>query len=169
MLSMTRKFGLFACMAHQTWSHANERLRGALQNVGVEVTFRLGREDAERSAGILGHIEPLAVKHLVEDEAAVGRSHPIYYPLSEQREAWVKSIQDLRPRQALVKRAGGKLALIRTLAMPDPRVDPGKLKAVEEYYLSTYFRPRAELEALLARWRRRPAAKVTRTRRVGDR
>src|SRR5512143_2301971 len=33
MLSETRKYGLFCVMAHQDWSQASERLRGALQNV----------------------------------------------------------------------------------------------------------------------------------------
>jgi DNA segregation ATPase FtsK/SpoIIIE-like protein len=40
MLSQTRKFGLYLVMAHQTWSQASSRLKGALQNVGLEVVFR---------------------------------------------------------------------------------------------------------------------------------
>jgi Helicase HerA, central domain len=43
MLSETRKYGLFCVMAHQNWSQADERLRGALQNAGFEFIFKAGR------------------------------------------------------------------------------------------------------------------------------
>ena len=69
MLSETRKYGLFSVMAHQNWSQASERLRGALQNVGIEVILKAGRMDAEYSARILGGVDPMTVKHVVQDEA----------------------------------------------------------------------------------------------------
>ncbi len=56
MLSLTRKVGLFAVLAHQTWSQASRRMRGALQNVGLEVAFRLGRQDAEYAAADFGSV-----------------------------------------------------------------------------------------------------------------
>jgi hypothetical protein len=71
MLSLTRKYDLFLVMAHQTWSQASGRLRGALQHVGVETTFRLGREDAQRSAPMLGQVDPLSIKHEVVDSGAL--------------------------------------------------------------------------------------------------
>jgi TraM recognition site of TraD and TraG len=58
MLSETRKYGLFCVMAHQNWTQANERLKGALQNVGIEMILKSGRMDAEYSARILGSVDP---------------------------------------------------------------------------------------------------------------
>jgi len=63
ILSETRKFNLFAVLAHQTWGQLDSRLISGLQNVGVEVTFKLGYQDAHQSAGIIGEVDPLAVKH----------------------------------------------------------------------------------------------------------
>src|SRR4051812_35064790 len=54
MLSETRKYGLFCVMAHQNWSQADDHLRGALQNVGLEFIFKSERPDAEYSARLLG-------------------------------------------------------------------------------------------------------------------
>src|SRR3954465_1267514 len=70
MLSETRKYHLFCVMAHQNWSQADERLRGALQNTGLEFIFKAGRMDAEYSARLLGKVDPFAVKHEVENEQA---------------------------------------------------------------------------------------------------
>src|SRR3982751_273707 len=42
MLSETRKYGLFCVMAHQNWTQARERLKGALQNVGIELILKSG-------------------------------------------------------------------------------------------------------------------------------
>jgi hypothetical protein len=47
MLAQCRKYGLYLTLAHQTWSQASQRLRGSLQNAGVEIAFKLGRADAE--------------------------------------------------------------------------------------------------------------------------
>src|SRR3954449_541708 len=84
MLSETRKYGLFCVMAHQNWSQADERLRGALQNTGIEFIFKSGRIDAEYSARLLGKVDPFAIKHEVADEKAGERTHPTFLPLMEQ-------------------------------------------------------------------------------------
>ena len=120
MLSLTRKVGLFAILAHQTWSQASTRMRGALQNVGMEVAFRLGRTDAEHAATILGRINLEAIKHRVTDPDAAERGHPLFEPVQEQWERWIQAIQDLAPRQAFVRHASGKVIKIRTLPTPDP-------------------------------------------------
>src|ERR671921_2990505 len=75
MLSETRKYQLFCVMAHQNWTQASERLKGALQNVGLEMILKSGRMDAEYSARILGSVDPMTVKHVVTDESAEERSH----------------------------------------------------------------------------------------------
>ncbi len=146
ILSLCRKWGLYLVMAHQTWSQASERLRGALQNCGVEVVFKLGRSDAEHSARVLGRVNPMAIKHEVTNPWQVEKTHPVFYSLLEQWEGWVQAIQDLRPREAFVRRPNGKVAKIKTLSMPDPRVDRGRLQDIEDHYLDTYFRPQSEIE-----------------------
>lgn len=153
MLSQTRKYGLHLVMAHQTWSQASERLRGALQNVGVEVTFKLGREDAVRSAPMLGRVDPLSVKHEVADEAAVERTHPVFYSLNEQWETQIQAIQDLQPRHAILRRPNGRVAAIEAMYVPDPKVDPGHLAEVEARYLDACFRPQEEVAAIISAYR----------------
>src|SRR4051795_7495432 len=95
MLSETRKYGLFCVMAHQNWTQASERLKGALQNVGIEMILKSGRMDAEYSARILGSVDPMQVKHLVEDDKAEERSHPSYLSLPEQWENRYKTFSGL--------------------------------------------------------------------------
>ena len=79
MLSQSRKFGLYLCAAHQFWGQANQHLQDALQNTGIEVVFNVGRTDAEYTAKQLSRIDPLQVKHEVEDEYAVEKTHPVFY------------------------------------------------------------------------------------------
>jgi hypothetical protein len=150
MLSHTRKYGLYVVLVHQTWSQASERLRGALENVGTEVVFRLGRRSAEYAARDLGRVTPEAVKHTVADHAAVDRTHPLFYSLPEQWERVVQQIQDLKPREALIKPPSARVTQVRTLAVPDPQVASATVAAVQARYLATYFRDEASIEAELA-------------------
>jgi hypothetical protein len=143
MLSQTRKFGLFLKMAHQTWSQTSQRLRGALQNVGVEVAFRLGREDAEYTARMMGMVDPLSVKHTVKDDTVEDRTHPVFYSLPEQWEAFTQQLQELKPRRFFCKIPGKRAKSGKSLDMDThPHVDPHELMAIEEEYLRRYFTPR---------------------------
>ncbi len=175
MLSLTRKYGLYLVMAHQTWSQASDRLRGALQNVGIEVAFRLGRTDAEHSATILGHVDPLTVKHTVEDEHAIDRTHPVFYSLPEQWESWVSALQELPPRYAYTaiyghrrhplfpwKHSSRRVLKLKTPAMPDPHLATDQLAEVEAEYLARYFRSQAEISQELPQVRQPPAIATTR-------
>jgi hypothetical protein len=145
MLSQTRKFGLFLVMAHQTWSQASARLRGALQNVGVEVLFRLGREDAEYSSRAVARFNPHQVKHVVEDTQAEERTHPVYYGLAEQFEGYTQHLQELKPRHFLLKLPGKAARWGKTLEIKTPSVDTAELAAVEQEYLKRYFTPQPVL------------------------
>lgn len=155
ILSRCRKEGLALVLAHQTWSQASERLKGALQNAGLEIAFRLGRRDAEASAGLFGHVDPLQVKHTVSDPVADARSHPLFYSLPEQWERWVQALTTLPPQQAFLRQPGGQVTSFRAQPLPDPVVDPRRLAAIEAAYLKTYFRPQAAIEAELATLRAR--------------
>ncbi len=141
MLSQTRKYGLFATLAHQNWTQATAKLQGALQNCGLEVTFKTGRDDAERSARIVGTVDPLDRKHEVANEQALERTHPVYYSLPEQWERWVQRLVGLERGQAYVKDPRDRVVKIASPWLPEPSVDRDRLAAVEEHYLRTCFRP----------------------------
>ena len=138
MLSQTRKFGMFVVLSHQTRDQIPERMWGALQNVEVDITFRTGREDAERQAKVVGSVDPHAVKHEVEEGQE--RSHPAFYSLPEQWEGWTQQVTGLKKRFAFVKHPSGQTVKIQSLPLPDPVVDPERLAAIEERYLATCFR-----------------------------
>jgi hypothetical protein len=141
MLSETRKYGLFCVMAHQNWSQASERLRGALQNVGVEMILKTGRFDAEYSAHILGSVDPMERKHVVEDDKAEERTHPVYLSLPEQWERHVQGIQRLKVGQAYVRLPDDSVHKVSTPTLPRVALDLERLYEVQETYLSRYFEP----------------------------
>ncbi|MGW8600794.1 type IV secretory system conjugative DNA transfer family protein [Streptomyces sp. NPDC055893] len=139
MLSETRKYKLFCVMAHQNWSQASDRLKGALQNVGLEAIFKAGRPDAEYSARLFGTVDTEAVKHVVSDEAAEKRTHPSYYPLPEQWEHQTQEIQQLDVGEAFIRLPDDRLQRVRTPLLPDLPTLSHRLDAVERYYLDHYF------------------------------
>lgn len=138
MLSQTRKFGMFVVLSHQTRDQIPERMWGALQNVEVDITFRTGREDAERQAKVVGSVDPDAIKHEVKEGQE--RSHPAFYSLPEQWEGWTQQVTGLKKRFAFVKHPSGQTVKIQSLPLPDPVVDPSRLAAIEGHYLDTCFR-----------------------------
>jgi hypothetical protein len=150
MLSETRKYGLFCVMAHQNWTQASERLKGALQNVGIEMILKSGRMDAEYSARVLGSVDPMEVKHLVEDEKAEERSHPTYMSLPEQWEKQVQAIQRLRIGEAFVRLADDSVHRVRTRTLPATAANKRELQLVRETYLNQYFDPLAAVAQPLA-------------------
>ena len=138
MLSQTRKFGMFVVLSHQTRDQIPERIWGALQNVEVDITFRTGREDAERQAKVVGSVDPDAIKHEVKEGQE--RSHPAFYSLPEQWEHWTQQVTGLKTRFAFVKHPSGQTVKIQSLPLPDPVVDPARLAQGEQHYLQTCFR-----------------------------
>src|SRR5512144_2028634 len=147
MLSETRKYGLFCAMAHQNWSQASERLRGALQNVGLKVILKAGRQDAEYSARLLAAVDPMSVKHTVADQAAEGRTHPTFFPLLEQWERHTQAIQTLKVGQAFIRLPDDSVHRVHTPTLPRITVAPQRLAAVRESYLHAHFRPMPRLDA----------------------
>ena len=151
MLSQTRKFGLFATLAHQNWTQTSETLRGALENVGLEVSFQIGRTDAERSAKIIGRVDPDRIKrqepvyfaHKGEPTVIDYRSHE--ETLTNQWERWVQHLTDLPRGVAYVKTGHGHAVKIQSPRLPDITVNTELLAAIEERYLTTYFRPTGKM------------------------
>src|SRR3954470_20764233 len=141
MLSETRKYHLFCVMAHQNWSQASERLKGALQNVGIEAILKAGRMDAEYSARVMGAVNPMEVKHLVDDEHAEERTHPNYFSLPEQWEYQVQQIQNLGIGEALIRLMDDSVHKLRTPTLPAVTITRHQLQTVRDQYLTHYFTP----------------------------
>lgn len=171
ILEECRKFGLGLVLANQSGGQLHERIKAALANVGTTIVFRLGRQDAEEMARIIGTVHPEAIKHAGSERA----SHPLYIPLPEQWEGWAAAIQHLRPRQVFVKRLPPKHPLLRrfharvsrlrTPDLPDPAVHADVLAAVEDRYLRENFEVAPVIEAELATLR--PPVAVPTTKRQG--
>jgi Helicase HerA, central domain/TraM recognition site of TraD and TraG len=139
MLSETRKYGLFCVMAHQNWSQADERLRGALQNAGFEFIFKTGRFDAEYSARLLGWVNPMRIKHRIRNEEGGQRTHPTYAPMQEQWERLVQQMQYLKTGYCFVRLPNDVVHKVRIQRLPQLRVAARELTAVKEEYLRRYF------------------------------
>ncbi len=153
ILSQARKYGLGLILAHQNWSQIPDALRGTLQNVGYEVAFKQGRDDAERSAKIVGEVNPLEVKHQVEDLHAQERTHPTFASIAEQWERWVQRMQRLGRGEAFVKSPSDRVTRIQTRHVRYPELLERRLAEVEAWYLRYCYRRRDEVEAELAELR----------------
>jgi type IV secretory system conjugative DNA transfer VirD4/TraG family protein len=143
MLSLTRKYGLFCVLAHQTFSQLSSRLAGAMQNT-LQIAFRVGREDSVWAAPRFGSFDPLQVKHVVADETAEPRTHPMFLSVQETYEGWAKALESLKPREAFV-RVKGKTVKIRTHTIKH-NVRWDKIEQLRQSYADALLTPRAEAE-----------------------
>lgn len=140
ILALCRKFGLSLALAHQTWDQPGAALQDALQNVGLTITFRLGRADAERAARMFGRVDPLVIKHPV-GKGSEGYVHPLFSPLAEQWEtSWVQTLQELPARSFMLRKADGTVSRLRTPELRPTNRMTAELREVEAQYLSRYFR-----------------------------
>ncbi len=108
MLSQVRKFGLHMILANQSIAQLNTRLQTALGNAQTIVTFRISRADAEALARVLGEVDTEAVKR--QNTSPI--QHPIYSPINEQWEDFIQFLTRQEVRQATVKTADDRLAVI---------------------------------------------------------
>ncbi|MGD8457015.1 MAG: type IV secretion system DNA-binding domain-containing protein [Anaerolineales bacterium] len=108
MLSQVRKFGLHMILANQSIAQLSPGLQTALGNAQTIVAFRISRADAEVLARVLGEVDVEAVKR--ENQTEV--QHPVFSPLFEQWEAFIQHLTRQHVRQATVKTADDRLAVI---------------------------------------------------------
>ena len=147
MLSLCRKYALFVSIAHQSLSQFSSRMTSALQNA-ISIGFRTGREDAEWAARRFGRFDESEVKHLVDDPNAVERTHPIFSPLPEQHEKWVRAIEELGRGEAYV-RSGHTTTKMRTRILPRVRASRDQIEAIAKHYAMTLMTPAEEVRALV--------------------
>jgi hypothetical protein len=146
ILSLTRKYGLYLVMAHQTWSQASHRMRGALQNAGYEAIFKTGPEDAGYSAPYVTTFDPIQIKHEIEDPEVAKRTHPTFSSSADQYLLSAQAIRDQKNREFFFRAPDDSVRQLRTVDFPDPRVDKEQLAEIERYYLNEYFLPKLQLE-----------------------
>jgi len=152
MLSQCRKYGLYAVLAHQNWTQANAALKGSLQNVGIDVAFQLGADDARYSAPIFGRIDPKTVRVNTEPGEAESAG------MAEQWYEWHVAFQDLLQARAFIRLPSNRrhwwqfwrsrrrrTVEMRTLPIASPSVDGKLLAEVEREYLRGYFRTQTDL------------------------
>jgi len=108
MLSQVRKFGLHMILANQSIAQLSPDLQTALGNAQTIIAFRVSRADAEALVRVIGQVDPQIIKH----ESQTSIQHPIYEPLSEQWEKLTQFLMKQQVRQATVKTADDRLAVI---------------------------------------------------------
>lgn len=139
ILSESRKFGLHLTLAHQTlgqMEHAH--LVSALGNVGIKVVFAIDRMDAEIMVKKLFAIDTERVKHLVTSAEQQDKSHPVYYSLQEEWEQSIQQIQNLPPRNCLVKVQRQKVVQMETIPLTPATVEERALEEVRKMLLENW-------------------------------
>ena len=116
ILSEARKYGLSLIMAHQTLAQISEELRSLiLGNAGIQVYFRLNRQDASLLAKEAFRYSGKEIKGGGHDLS------PVYWSYSEEWERKTEELQDLPPRFCYVKhKIQGGLISIQTADIAEP-------------------------------------------------
>lgn len=125
ILSEGRKFGLCACLSHQTSGQLNPKLRNLIRNVvGTQVFFSVGGGEADTLAGEIASDEPKAIVRNLLMNQKIG--------------------------ECIVVRRGKPYTRIRTKHCPDPTIGLDKIEALRLAALSHFGTPRARIETELA-------------------
>jgi hypothetical protein len=148
LLSEARKYGLQLVLAHQTLAQLSSSLKGViLANTGLQVTFRVSRQDAEVLA-------KEAFEYSGYDVKTMHNFRPQFWSLGEEWEHHMAALQTLTPRQAYVKhKLEGGLIPIKTVDIPYPWTELGMDELAYHDYLTQlpigqpYLRRRADLMA----------------------
>jgi hypothetical protein len=145
-LALTRKYGLFLTLAHQTWGQA-KGLQSALQNAAF-LTFRVGSDDLSYAANRIGQTNPYRVKYMTGGASRPLR--PVYMSAAEQREEWEYAIATLRPQEAFLRMRGRTVFFTTTrLLHPDLR-QRRALREVRAEYAKQLLTPHERIADLAA-------------------
>jgi len=142
-LAEARKRHLYLVLAHQQLNQLDERMRGALGNVGTLVCFGLDRSDAELQA------KRIFLPHgkNIKEQAKTDSQYPVYYPLYEDIEKYVQELdkRKLASRFAYVVSKQRKAALIKTIEVLDQGFDRRTLNSIKKASAKNYGRPYNEV------------------------
>lgn len=116
VLSEARKYGLSLVMAHQTLAQVSDELRSIiLGNTGIQVYFRVNRQDAQVLAKEAFQYSGYEVK-------MAGMHGTKYWSLGEEWEHYTAALQHLAPRMCYIKhQIQGGLIAVRTVDIESPR------------------------------------------------
>ena len=145
MLSQVRKFGLHMILANQSIAQLSPGLQTALGNAQTIITFRISRADAEVMARVLGEVDIQAVKR--ENQTEV--QHPVFSPLFEQWEEFIQHLTRQSVRQATVKTADDRLAVIWPEKVRDGNCTSERLEEVITACLKQHGQPFEDVSQLL--------------------
>jgi len=144
VLALTRKYGLFLTLAHQTWSQVDEQLQGALQNTTF-VAFRLGQEDVAWGARRVAPFDPYKIKYWTGG-TTTNQPRPVYFSRSELQAQWEFALARLRLREA-VSRVGSHTVLFRTASVSPAKPDVVRQVAeLREKYATELLTPRERIQ-----------------------
>jgi excisionase family DNA binding protein len=131
ILSEARKYGLSLIMAHQTLAQISTELRSLiLGNTGIQVYFRVNRQDAQLLA-------KEAFEYSGFEFKSSGSSGPRYWSLGEEWERHTEELQKLSPRACYVKhKIEGGLLSLHTAEIEPGRVMAGMDEEEFDYQLS---------------------------------
>src|SRR5205807_631716 len=115
----------------------SERLRAALENCGLSVTFGLGRDSAVDQSRQIATIDSL----LYRSDPFTGR--PRHVSTSEQFEELAQDLEHLSPQEAYVKVHTGPAIKVKTLLVRDPHPQTSELREVLATYRARYQRSRS--------------------------
>ena len=137
MLSQVRKFGLHLILANQSVTQLGASLQTALGNAQTMVTFRISRADAEALARVLENVDTEAVKR----DPTTASQHPIFYPMFEQWEQFIQHLTRQQVRQATVKTADDRVAVIWPEKLPESGCTAEQLEKIIMAILQRHGRP----------------------------
>lgn len=126
MLSQVRKFGLHMILANQSIAQLPTGLQAALGNAQTVISFRIQRADAEVLARVLGKVNTEAIKNESQTEI----QHPVYSPMGEQWENFIQLLTNLKVRQAVVKTADDREAVIWSEKVAPHHCSPNELERI---------------------------------------
>jgi hypothetical protein len=149
-LSELRKFEFYETMSHQTYSQASSGLRGALQNAEVRLVFRLGHDDANYLASLVGDVDPTKIKK--EEVHTTFTGLPEHQPmrgfleLTAQEKSWSKALENLPKRHAYLKILGKPGAVqFQNITLPSTKdVDQRLIDKVRREYRLRLMKPKGE-------------------------
>jgi hypothetical protein len=167
VLSEARKYGLSLIMAHQTLAQISQELRSLiLGNTGIQVYFRVNRQDAQLLAKEAFEYSGYNVKTFYG-------LHPVFWTLGEEWENKTEELQNLPPRCCYAKHKieGGLIPLFTAEIEPAWQILGMKEEEYQEYLRDLpigkrYLVPREELVAPVPGYRlpvREKAAEVSST------
>jgi hypothetical protein len=145
ILSECRKYGLFLTLSHQNWSQVDEKLQGSMENVDVQIFFRVGYESAVWAAPRLFGFNQKAVK---EAKSKTEKDVSALSTYGEQYEVAARELYEgLKPRIAYVRT--NRTVKIQTTKVAITSSSRSKAEQIKEEYARKLLIPKPVKETTI--------------------